>query len=117
MRSIYVHQATLLRSAVKYYGGRRKPIALARALILTLLGHESELCQRCGRSYDAFCWHARQSLWMTTVGKIHGLLCPRCFTKMARAAGVVPIFVAEPWIVDGKQDQELVARVWDGYQE
>lgn len=50
-----------------------------------------ELCESCGLPVGSFVdstWHADDSLWEEVHGPHGGVLCPPCFTRDARTAGV-----------------------------
>ncbi len=85
---------SLAKADVRYYGKHRRWAALLRALLaVLLLGHDSELCQECGRRYPLI-WWSPQPLWDELLapkyqgGCAGGLLCPRCFDAKAEAAGL-----------------------------
>src|ERR1017187_2746106 len=53
-----------------------------------------ETCQHCERPYrrrkhdDFFIWHSPQPLWQELNGRYSGLICPPCFNRLAKEAGV-----------------------------
>ena len=63
-----------------------------------LLGPGGEVCQDCGRAYVL--WHAEGDLWDRVHGTPCGLLCPACFDRQAREAGVLVEFRAIPFPSD-----------------
>lgn len=73
--------------SILFYARRRRWRALLRSFYLRTLWYEGELCQECGRRYDAFTWWSPAPLWLELIGSYSGLLCPRCFTNKAKSAG------------------------------
>jgi hypothetical protein len=65
-----------------------------------------ESCEDCDRPYADTIWHASDALWYGLVSpEGRGLLCPRCFGKRAKQAGVRVIFCAVPEaeaVIDGR---------------
>jgi hypothetical protein len=51
---------------------------------------DGEHCQRCGKSYATYLWHAfPDALWRKVTGKEeNGLYCRDCFDAMARDRGI-----------------------------
>ena len=54
----------------------------------------TEICQDCGRHFVL--WWAQGDLWRQVYGSDSGILCPACFSRKARAAGIVVLFEARP---------------------
>lgn len=116
----------LLCNRVRYLRRHRRWAALARAVWVTVvLRYGSEDCQECGRGYREFTWWAPQPLWDTVMPTSGGLLCPRCFTAMATAAGYrltwTPMVVAVDgvpttnWWLDQTRDVLLMGEPDPGY--
>lgn len=61
-----------------------------------LFGHEGEICNLCGRRYPTFTWWADSELWDRVVGDRYGLLCPRCFARLADEKGMWVCWTALP---------------------
>jgi hypothetical protein len=64
---------------------------------------DRERCQDCGRGYVH--WHAPDDLYAEVHGSPYGLLCPACFTRQARAKGIVVCFEAAVF----RRDDEVPA--------
>jgi len=52
----------------------------------------SETCRICGR-FNGIIWHAPDRLWIELNGRYGGLMCPRCFTGVAREKGILLTWV------------------------
>jgi len=52
--------------------------------------HPEDYCHRCG-GRNVYSWHAPDDVWNTVVaGRWQEIICPQCFTDLAREAGVEP---------------------------
>jgi hypothetical protein len=52
--------------------------------------HPEDYCHRCGQR-NVYSWHAPNDLWDRLVGvRWDGIVCPQCFTELARAVGIEP---------------------------
>ena len=106
-----VHRSQIAWSDIKRTAGTGRLIALARSLFHVLVrGHYSELCEVCGRPYDA--WRAPTWLFVKLTGSQRGLYCPRCFTKFARDKGFATLMWTPQW-----WDGELAGRLLDDNKE
>lgn len=78
-----------LRPRLQEHPGYTVSVALRRWWLRVVVRHDGESCQMCGRRYDDFLWWAPGDLWWEVMRRESGLLCPRCFTEMARDAGLL----------------------------
>lgn len=64
--------------------------------------HPEDFCHRCG-GRNIYSWHAPNDVWNRVVGdRWNGIVCPQCFTELAREVGVEPTV----WVLrDGDQDR------------
>lgn len=56
------------------------------------MAYDGEICMECGFPVKHFVetwWEADDPLWLAVVGHAGGILCPPCFTRMARLHGYV----------------------------
>jgi hypothetical protein len=77
---------------------RRGPVSFAARLRMYWhdIGHVlfegTETCQDCGRRFAL--WRAPDDLWREVYGSAGGILCPLCFGRQAREAGIIVMFEA-----------------------
>lgn len=84
-----IHRTTIVRADTRYFVRHRRFVALARVFWHTLvLRHYGERCQQCGRRMPLI-WWSPTPLWCELVTNSGGgCLCPRCFDRIADAAGI-----------------------------
>jgi len=77
----------------------RKPTSPAGLLrlwwadfVLHPLFEIGEHCQDCGRKFPL--WRAPDDLYAEAHGSLHGILCPACFGRQAKAKGITVMFEA-----------------------
>lgn len=58
--------------------------------------HPEDTCQRCGHP-NVQGWSAPSALWNAVMGSEAGILCPQCFSTLAREKGI-----DGPWLFDRK---------------
>ena len=77
----------------KTWHPNKRRLARLRALWwIVVRRHETEICGRCGGPVGVV-FHVHDELWLRGCGfpdAPHGVLCPRCFDKLARQTGLRP---------------------------
>lgn len=81
----------LICGDVRYFGSRRRWVALVRVLWRTIIHADNgERCGVCGRAYVL--WMAPDYLYRDVVGNLGGQLCPACLTDEAAVKGMTLIW-------------------------
>ncbi len=78
----------LIGKSAWYYLRHGRILAMFRTLWIQVVQHDNgETCQVCGRDYVL--WRASDEMYREVVGHLHGLYCPWCFDRRARANGLI----------------------------
>lgn len=77
----------LILNCAWWYAKRGRFVAMFRTLWVQAVLHDNgETCQTCGKRY--MLWMSNGDLYEQVKGNRGGLLCPRCFGRLAEAKGI-----------------------------